>query len=86
MVDSFAVIFAVSGAFLTALKTNRSRFFGFIGYIIANLMWVRWAFTLDTVMWSIVVQNSVFLVPAALGAWNNRHFKETPKQDAVVAS
>lgn len=86
MIDSFAVIFAVGGAFLTALKTNRSRFLGFVGYIIANLMWVGWAFTLDTVLWTIVVQNSVFIVPAALGAWNNRHFNEKTNKDAAVAS
>jgi hypothetical protein len=70
--DFVAVLFAVSGAFLTALKTNRQRFFGFVFYIIANLLWVGWAFTQDAVLWAIVAQNGIFLVPAALGAWNNR--------------
>ena len=70
--DFVAMFFAVSGAFLTALKTNRQRFVGFTFYIIANLLWVGWAFTQDAVLWSIVGQNSIFIVPAFIGAWNNR--------------
>jgi hypothetical protein len=70
--DFVAVIFAVSGAFLTALKTNKQRFIGFIFYIVANLLWVTWAFAQDTVVWSIIGQNTIFIVPAAIGAWNNR--------------
>lgn len=71
-VDYIAMIFAVSGAFLTAMPTNKLRFRGFIGYIIANVLWVTWAFAQPSILWAIVAQNSVFLVPAALGAWNNR--------------
>jgi len=84
--DNLATIFAISGAFLTALKTNRSRFIGFIGYIIANILWVVWATTGDVIIWSIVIQNSVFIIPATLGAWNNRHFNKNTNEEVTVAS
>lgn len=70
--DFVAVLFAVAGAFLTALKTNRQRFIGFIFYIIANVVWVSWSILQDEIIWSIVFQNTFFIIPAAIGAWNNR--------------
>ena len=70
--DFLAMICAVSGAFLTALKTNTQRFFGFILYMLANVLWVMWAFSQNDVVWAIVGQNSIFIIPAFLGAWNNK--------------
>ena len=70
--DFLAMFCAVSGAFLTALKTNKQRFLGFTLYIVANVLWVIWSLCQNDIIWSIVGQNSIFIIPACLGAWNNR--------------
>lgn len=69
--DIIAMLLAWSGAFLTALKTNRQRFWGFVCYFTANITWIIWAFSQETIMITIAGQAIGFIIPSILGLVNN---------------
>ena len=70
MIECIGVIFAFIMKWLRAGKTNRIRFYGFLGVFVATPYWTVY-FILHNQYW-LALYNAVGFICAIRGVWNNR--------------
>ena len=69
----FAIIIAVAGSFLVAMPTRPVRAWGFLLFLVADLIWIdRGVSTQD---WAVTLQFLLFGGAAVVGLMNNVQFK-----------
>jgi hypothetical protein len=64
-----ALACAVSGRALTAMTTNKSRFWGFVAYVIGSLLWISYG--IPSGQYALVVQNFILIGFSIIGLKNN---------------
>ncbi len=69
IVSWLAMMCAISGRALTALKSNRMRFWGFFAYVVGSILWIIYSVQAD--QHALAVQNIILIFFSILGLYNN---------------
>lgn len=66
-----AAAWSVIGAWLVGSQDVHLRWFGFLLFLMSNLIWIGWGITIKA--WPLVAMQCAFLVTSVRGVWSNRH-------------
>ena len=65
-----AAALALIGAWLVASPTLRLRFWGFLMFLLSNLLWITWG--AYAAAGAIILMNALFLITSIRGLWKSR--------------
>jgi len=68
--DILAALFAILGSFLVTSKKRKTRFWAFMSFNVANVMWITLSMC-QSLPAGIMLQSCIFLLSSIIGTINN---------------